>query len=364
METSTKKINITLKDIRDSIPKECYEKDLFKSLSYMMFDIGMWAVLWYGMNTLVNNSLWLSLSLGTKGIITFSYWLSSGFFMWCVFCGAGHDCGHTTFSNYTIINDICGNICHGSLLVPYWPWRLSHHRHHMYHNHEYKDYSHPWYTAEKLSNPKAASARYVDNHPALRLLFPIIGWPLYLLGFPDGSHFIPLSGRLYKNVNLRDAIQCIISTLVVIGFGATYWNICNSDLQTFAHQFLGSYFVFAWWLTTVTYLQHHGENTNVYDETTWNFLESAFETVDRTYGWPIDDLTHDITRSHLLHHIFFTKIPHYNLRKGTLAMRKYLKEVGHGHLYKHEDTRDFPIRVFKTFYNKGFRANLVSKKYS
>jgi fatty acid desaturase len=43
---------------------------------------------------------------------------------------------------YEWLNDTLGHVTHGSILVPYWPWRLSHKRHHMHHNHVDKDYSH------------------------------------------------------------------------------------------------------------------------------------------------------------------------------------------------------------------------------
>merc|ERR1719453_1534106 len=113
-------------------------------------------------------------------------WQISGFFMWGIFV-VGHDCGHGTFSDNWLLNDIIGHICHGSIMVPYYPWQLSHRRHHMYHNHVDKDYSHPWYTEERLGQTDEGLYRFFREHKDLMATFPLFGWTAYLLGSPDGS---------------------------------------------------------------------------------------------------------------------------------------------------------------------------------
>jgi len=63
----------------------------------------------------------------------------------------GHDCSHGSFSNSYILNTIFGHISYVPLLVPYSTWAESHRRHHLGHNHKYKDYSHKWINTNDLS---------------------------------------------------------------------------------------------------------------------------------------------------------------------------------------------------------------------
>ena len=48
---------------------------------------------------------------------------------WALFV-LGHDCGHGSFSTSSLINDLTGNLLHGFILVPYYPWKVSHRHHH------------------------------------------------------------------------------------------------------------------------------------------------------------------------------------------------------------------------------------------
>lgn len=41
-----------------------------------------------------------------------------------------HECGHQSFSESELANNIVGTICHSLLLVPYHSWRITHGRHH------------------------------------------------------------------------------------------------------------------------------------------------------------------------------------------------------------------------------------------
>jgi fatty acid desaturase len=84
--------------IKQAIPSECFHKDPLLGIHFIGFDFMCWATtvaLYYGIETKTN-------------FIKVLYWLSSGFFMWCQFMN-GHDCGHGSFSNSQLLNNIMGH---------------------------------------------------------------------------------------------------------------------------------------------------------------------------------------------------------------------------------------------------------------
>ncbi|XVE99770.1 hypothetical protein REPUB_Repub03eG0229700 [Reevesia pubescens] len=173
-----------LADIRAAIPKHCWVKDPWRSMSYVVRDVvvvfGLAAVAAY-----FNN--WLVWPL---------YWIAQGTMFWALFV-LGHDCGHGSFSNNPALNSVVGHLLHSSILVPYHGWRISHRTHHQNHGHVENDESwHP--LSEKIY-------KSLDN--ATRLLrftlpFPMLAYPIYLWGRSPGkrgSHFHPDSDLFVPN---------------------------------------------------------------------------------------------------------------------------------------------------------------------
>jgi fatty acid desaturase len=125
-------------------------------------------------------------------------------------------------------------------------------------------------------------ARMMDNYPAARLLFPFVGWPIYLYGMPDGSHWIPYqTQRLWEKATSGEMLKCYVSTAVVIAYAVAIFELNGRDIGSMAYYYLAPLSVFGWWLVCVTYLQHHDHDTLVYDDDNWKFTDAAFETVDR-----------------------------------------------------------------------------------
>ena len=157
-----------------------------------------------------------------------------------------------------------GHVCHTPLLVPFSTWANSHYYHHSYHNHIHKDYSHVWISEEyKKKKPLALIILQKSG------LIPIVGWFVYMAGFIDGGHWIPIGGRLWKNNNLYNFIHSIISSIFVFTILYVYANLSNFHLYTFMLYYGCPWFVFSFWLNTVTYLQHHDndiDSTIVYND--------------------------------------------------------------------------------------------------
>lgn len=329
--------DLTLKKIKEQIPDSCFKKSLFRSLCYMTLDICVLITAIYTYNYF--SASWIGL---------FIFWNIYGFFMWCLFV-VGHDCGHGTFSNYPIVNAICGHICHAPLLVPFFPWAYSHRKHHQFHHHKDKDMSHPWFTEEEVKKS------IVKKYYLSSVISPFLSYLIYLYpGEYDGSHIIPI-GKLYSNASLNEKMKCCISVFSLLCVAGIFFHSFSSWSQ-FMLSYGGCWLIFSFWLFMVTYMQHHDEQTIVYDDSNWKFLSGALQTIDRKFGFGIDKIHHHITDGHVVHHLFFTQIPHYHLKTATKAIKTLL-----GKNYKSAAHKLFIIDFWKLFYKVKFCKWFLNK---
>lgn len=320
--------------IKKWLPKDVFDISTFKSMTYAIFYMLTTACCWYGLYVYKNILNWYNLLL--LQFIT-------GSLMFSLFTIA-HDCGHETFSNYKFINNFMGDIIHSLFLsTPYYSWKLSHLQHHLHHNHNKKDFSFSWVNNKKKNRIKNKLIY------KMRLLGPIIGWPLYIFaGIPDGGHFIQF-GRMWKNVSNYDKYRSCLSSLIVF-FSVTV-SIYLIGFVNYFHVYIIPWVFHGWWLVTITYLHHHSNDTSVFTEKDWSYIKGAFETVDRKYGYGFDQLFNHITDGHVVHHLYFNKIPHYNLKRATIFLREKMFENGYHNIYKHQNTPFFWINIYtKMFY--------------
>jgi omega-3 fatty acid desaturase (delta-15 desaturase) len=313
---------ITKESIRDVIPAECFEISTFRSILSYIQDVSILLGLYY-LRYYLELNFSSKVSSPVSMILQFIWWNLMGFFYWCLFV-VGHDCGHRTFSSSLLICDIFGHLSHTVLLVPFNSWRLTHLHHHLNHNNIDKDIT--W----KPLTESQYSKWYNDAQTQLSSLFTFIFrftqlncllFPFYLLlnnpdEFTSGNHFNPYS-KVYSNKNERlggfISVGCVLAHLAAVFY---YFPLIKLIDWYFVPLIIGSM-----WLSIVTYLHHTDEEISYYDQREWSYVKGALSTIDRVYFHPLVEFFHHNIGTHIVHHLFFTSIPHYNLTKATAAVK-------------------------------------------
>ncbi|EPB80114.1 hypothetical protein ANCCEY_00802 [Ancylostoma ceylanicum] len=172
----------TVDDVRKAIPPHCFEKNLLKSVRYLvqvlrvrnlcLFPVcsrpRLWTWLLFELRV-GERSLWTHRSCANpRTLLAVAEEPSPA-------PSVGHDCGHGSFSNYEWVNDLCGHIAHAPILAPYWPWQKSHRQHHQYTSHLDKDKGHPWVTEQDFEQ-RTTLEKYFAS-------FPLSGWIRWVLAF-------------------------------------------------------------------------------------------------------------------------------------------------------------------------------------
>ena len=298
--------NFTRQDLKAAIPARCFQPDTTRSFAYLVFDVALIA-LCYG--ALSQTSAWY-----IEAPLIFLI----GTLFWSLFV-IGHDAGHGAFSRSRLVNTAVGLATHGPILVPYRGWQRSHAMHHMKTGH--------------LQEEEVFRATRAEQNPLSRKvlfrsgIFVLIGWPMYKLGFRNiktydpikGSHYLPVSDLYASHMKASWYAGLAVNAACLalyIFLGAQFgWGFALKYI-------IAPYFIYAAWLTFVTYMQHVAPEVPVYDSQDWNSLKGALASVDRNYG-PFNWLTHNIGNLHVIHHVFPT-IPHYRLQEATDAARPML----------------------------------------
>ncbi|GFZ15013.1 fatty acid desaturase 8 [Actinidia rufa] len=308
-----------LADVRAAIPKHCWVKDPWRSMSYVVRDVAVVFGLAAGAAYLNNWVVWPL------------YWAAQGTMFWALFV-LGHDCGHGSFSNHHKLNSVVGHLLHSSILVPYHGWRISHRTHHQNHGHVENDES--WHP---LSEKIYKSLDTVTRKLRFTLPFPMLAYPIYLWSRSPGktgSHYNPNSD-LFVPKERKDVITSTVcwSTMAALLVGLAFVMGPFQFAQTLHHSLLG---FLSMWLDLVTYLHHHGHEDKLpwYRGEEWSYLRGGLTTLDRDYGW-INNIHHDIG-THVIHHLF-PQIPHYHLIEATEAAKPVLGK------YYREPKKSWPL---------------------
>jgi omega-3 fatty acid desaturase (delta-15 desaturase) len=335
--------------IMKMLPKSSFHVDTKTSLLYFGVDLVAVVSTLGFLDAVVTSDIYHALPKWQQALAVAPLQVLAGFAMWCMWC-IGHDAGHSLISkSKPFLNGVVGEISHSMFcLTPFVPWQLSHRKHHLNHNHLTRDYSHQWFVREEQDDlPSWIKLSYETRNFQLPLLYLI-----YLLaGVPDGGHVF-LYGRLWQDasaqVKLRGALSSAISLTTAAALCA------NMGVADFAVVVFAPWLVMSFWLFMVTYLQHHSDDGKLYTDESWTFQKGAFETVDRSYGKWIDRMSHHMMDGHVIHHLFFERVPHYRLQKATEALVDGLDSEGQGHIYKRIETKSFTQEILRQFNDNWF----------
>lgn len=294
-----------LVEIRNAIPKHCWVKDPFRSFSYVVRDLTLVATL---IGTAIYLDSWLFYPI---------YWALQGTMFWAIFV-LGHDCGHGSFSDSQLLNNVVGHILHSAILVPFHGWRISHKTHHQNHGNVENDES--WVPmSEKLYKKMGYSTKILRY----KIPFPLLAYPVYLMKRSpgkSGSHFNPYSDLFQPHERKYIVTSTVCWTIMTI----VLFYLCTvfGTLQMLKIYGI-PYLVFVMWLDFVTYLHHHGYEKKLpwYRGKEWSYLRGGLTTVDRDYGL-FNNVHHDIG-THVIHHLF-PQMPHYHLIEATKAAKSVL----------------------------------------
>ena len=361
--TTTSVTPPTLGEIRKFLPKSVFQVDTKTSLLYFGLDLIAVVSSMTALHALVTSSFYHSLpNVVAQALCVLPLQCTTGFCMWCMWC-IGHDAGHATISKHqthgNLINRIVGEVAHSMIcFTPFIPWKKSHLQHHLHHNHLEKDYSHQWFVREESHN----------LHPLIQLSYetrnvqlPVLYLVYLLFGVPDGGH-VYFYGRLWEKESLGEKLKASVSVFVSIATAAALWSTLGT--ADFVVVCMVPWLVLSLWLFTVTYLQHHSEDGKLYTDDTWTFTKGAFQTVDRDYGTLVNNLSHNMMNGHVIHHLFFSRVPHYHLKEATDALVVGMKANGQEHLYKQIPTHNFGYEIVKQFNENWFfcdEAQVVRK---
>nr|XP_018909258.1 PREDICTED: delta(12) fatty acid desaturase FAD2-like [Bemisia tabaci] len=313
----------TLGELKSRVPKHCFESSLLRSCYYLARDVALLCALSLSADTYIPSLAW-----PLQWVAWPIYWAAAGtvaFGLWF----HGHECIHDAFSNHKWINDAVGFVVFTGLLVPYFPWKCSHIKHHANTGTLEKDEA----VVPKQRPSKAR--RFLNNRLGRILIMGLmltIGYPVYLLFHITGrrypqrnNHFWPFSPMIPRRMRLWVLLS---DTGVLAVLVALAWLVNVHGVAWLAIRYWAPYMVVNAWLVAST-LNHAHPALAHYDEDTWDWLLGTLTcTMDRDFGPLLNWVFHDGLNFHMVHHVF-PRIPHYHLREATEALKPVLGEYYH-----------------------------------
>lgn len=307
----------SVQQLRDAIPKHCFQSDLPTSLYYVGRDIAFASTL-AALALMIPSleSAWL------RGFL----WVVYGFLQGLVFTGIwiiAHECGHRALFRNDLTNDVVGFSLHSFLLVPYFSWKYSHSKHHRYTNHMEKDTAFvPVKEGDTVAPSLLQQALHIGEDSPLMSLgclvtHQLVGWPLYLLcGITAGRENIQASRipTFLANSHFNPAAQMFTPRqkyrVMLSNFGLIAVILLLAGLVRslgWATTFLIYGIPYLWvnhWIVAITYLHHNHPSSEHFESDAWTFERGQRSTIDRDFGFVGRKIFHGIIEYHVVHHLF------------------------------------------------------------
>ena len=122
----TRSQSVRLRDLRDSIPEECFQIDAARSWWTLIRILGCIGILMGAIHAL---PLSWGAELMWQAPALCVLWLLTGWAMVGLFV-LGHDCGHKAFSKKRWVNKVVGHLCMSPLSNALRTWTVTHDHHH------------------------------------------------------------------------------------------------------------------------------------------------------------------------------------------------------------------------------------------
>ncbi|KAK7046598.1 FA-desaturase domain-containing protein [Favolaschia claudopus] len=355
--------NLSMKELLSAIPAHCFERSLWRSAVYPIWDMVVIVSLWK--LTTIADAYTAGLSPTLATLASFSLWSLYGFFaglfamgLWIV----AHEAGHGAFSTSKRINNFVGWVLHSGLGVPYHSWRISHAKHHASTGHMTQDQVFvPWTRSQMNLPPLDPEHDDILGHNVSKavqdelwealgdspiaafsqfVIYLVAGLPMYLIWNIGGQTRYPKGTSHFKPSSLIFAphhhSQIVLSDLgIFIWLALIVLSCYHYSFLTVFRTYLVPYIWVNHWLILITFLQHTDPLVPHYRSEEFSFQRGAMCTLDRSLlgdlgsvmGWLGAHATHGISETHVVHHLS-SKIPHYHAWEATYALREKLAAAG------------------------------------
>jgi omega-6 fatty acid desaturase (delta-12 desaturase) len=288
---------VSLTDIVKSMPQEVFQLNMTKAWGAVATTLAS-----------VSASLYL-ISISPWYLLPFAWFIAgtafTGFFV------IGHDCGHRSFSENKLLEDIVGTLAFMPLIYPFEPWRIKHNQHHAQTNKLVEDTAwHPVMPTEveKWSPWQSTLYKTFLGSP-LKLWASVGHW--WIWHFDLNKYTEKQKPRVLVSLAAVAAFALIglptIAAFTGLGGVAKYWLM----------PWLGYHF----WMSTFTVVHHTAPHIPFKPASEWNAAKAQLSgTVHCDYPRWVEFLCHDIS-VHVPHHVN-SKIPWYNLRAANESLEK------------------------------------------